>query len=276
MTEKKIRSRRPELNTQLWATMVEEIAVQCDDEPLLVSFFHSCILNHHSLEAALSFYLGMKLGSDTVSGMSLQQVFDEALTADATIIDSVACDLEAYFTRDPACDEYSMPFLFFKGFHALQAHRLSHWLWQQQRYDLALFLQNRISVVFDVDIHPAAILGRGIMIDHATAVVIGETAVIGDNVSLLHGVTLGGTGCEEGGRHPTVADGVLISAGAKLLGSIYIGEGVKIAAGSLVLEDVAPHTTVAGVPARAMGQPVDDQPALNMNQQISEPSGLKK
>jgi len=276
MVDKKITRRRPELNSQLWASMVEEIKIQHDREPLLAGFFHSCILNHDSLQTALGFYLAMKLASNAISGMSLQQVFDQALADDPTIVDSVACDIEACYERDPACDQYSIPFLYFKGFHALQAYRLSHWLWQQKRHDLALFLQNRISMVFDVDIHPAAILGRGIMIDHATAVVIGETAVLGNNVSLLHGVTLGGTGCEEGDRHPKVADGVLISAGAKLLGNISIGEGVKIAAGSLVLEDVAPHTTVAGVPARVIGRPVDELPALSMNQQINEPPFIKK
>ena len=161
-----------------------------------------------------------------------------------------------------------MPLLFFKGFHALQCYRVAHWLWQQSCYQLALFLQNRISVQFAVDIHPAAKLGSGIMVDHATGVVIGETAVIGNNVSLLHSVTLGGSGCGDTDRHPKVGDGVLISTGAKVLGNVIIGEGAKIAAGSLVLVDVAPHTTVAGVPSRVVGHPAVDQPALDMDQHI--------
>ena len=258
------------LHVQLWAAMYEETKSQSEREPLLASFFHASILNHASLGAALSYHLAMKLSSAAMSGILLQQIFDELIASDTTLIDRVACDIKACFQRDPACDQYSMPFLYFKGFHALQAYRLAHCLWQQRRYDLALFLQNRVSMVFDVDIHPAAILGQGIMIDHATGVVIGETAVLGNDVSLLHSVTLGGSGSEEGDRHPKVADGVLISTGAKLLGNIRIGEGAKIAAGSLVLDDVAAHTTVAGVPAKIIGRPRDEQPALNMNQQIIE------
>lgn len=204
-----------------------------------------------------------------MSGMAIGQVLDQALSSDDGIVESVCKDLIAYRTRDPACNEYSIPLLYMKGFHALQAYRISHWLWRQDRKPLALFLQNRISSVFDVDIHPAARIGSGIMIDHATGVVIGETSVIGDDVSLLHAVTLGGCGSAEGARHPKIADGVLISAGAKVLGNISVGAGAKIAAGSLVLEDVAPHTTVAGVPAKTVGRPIEAQPALGMNQQIN-------
>lgn len=201
--------------------------------------------------------------------MVIGQVLGQALDSDQSIIEAVCKDLIAYRTRDPACDEYSMPLLYMKGFHSLQAYRVSHWLWQNDRRSLALFLQNRISSVFDVDIHPAARIGSGIMIDHATGVVIGETSVIGNNVSLLHAVTLGGCGSAEGDRHPRIADGVLISAGAKVLGNISVGAGAKIAAGSLVLEDVTAHTTVAGVPAQTVGRPAEEQPALNMDQQIN-------
>ncbi|MEE8056548.1 MAG: serine O-acetyltransferase [Pseudomonadales bacterium] len=257
-----------DLAVRIWSAIVAEVEIQSEKEPVLTSFYHSSILNHSSLGSALGFHIASKLSTGTVPGMLIQQVFTEAIEDNPVIINSIYHDLEAYYRRDPACDQYSMPFLYFKGFHALQAYRIGHWLWQKERYDLALFLQNRISTIFDVDIHPAAKLGWGIMIDHATGVVIGETAVIGNDVSLLHSVTLGGCGSAEGARHPKIAEGVLISAGAKLLGNISIGEGAKITAGSLVLEDVAAHTTVAGVPAKITGRPVDDQPALNMNQQI--------
>ena len=252
----------------LWQQIINEAKRASGEEPVLASFYHASIINHPNLSSALSFHISAKLGSAEVPAMLIRQVIDEALDADGTILTSVCADIHAYYDRDPACDEYAMPFLYFKGFHALLAYRIAHWLWQQKRIPLALFLQNRISSVFDVDIHPAARIGRGIMIDHATGVVIGETAVIGDNVSLLHSVTLGGCGSETGDRHPKVADGVLISTGAKLLGNIQIGEGAKIAAGSLVLNDVEAHTTVAGVPARVVGRPITEQPALDMNQQI--------
>jgi serine O-acetyltransferase len=157
------------------------------------------------------------------------------------------------------------PFLYFKGFHALQTHRIGHWLWNHGRESLALFFQNQMSVEFGVDIHPAARLGHGIMLDHATGVVIGETAVVGNNVSILQSVTLGGTGKDEGDRHPKIGDGVLISAGAKILGNIRVGDGAKVGAGSVVLENVPAHTTVAGVPARIVGRPSSDQPALEMD-----------
>jgi serine O-acetyltransferase len=161
-----------------------------------------------------------------------------------------------------------MPFLFFKGYHALQSYRAAHWLWQQGRECLALFLQNRISQVFDVDIHPGARIGRGVMIDHATGVVIGETVVLEDNVSMLHGVTLGGSGCGKGDRHPKIRAGVLIGVGAKILGNIEIGEGAKIGAGSVVLDAVAAHTTVAGVPAKLIGRPRGDEPSRDMDHHL--------
>ena len=167
--------------------------------------------------------------------------------------------------RDSACTELSVPFLYFKGFHALQTHRVTHWLWEQGRESLALFFQNRMSAEFGVDIHPAAQLGYGIMLDHATGLVIGETAVVGNNVSILQSVTLGGTGKDEGDRHPKICDGVLISAGATILGNICVGEGAKVGAGSVVLEAVPPHTTVAGVPAKIVGRPSTEQPAMEMD-----------
>jgi serine O-acetyltransferase len=227
------------------------------------------VLNHADLASALSFLLASKLDTKVLPAMLIREVCDEALAADASIIASVVADIHACYDRDPACDLYSMPLLYFKGFVALQTHRIAHWLWLQGREGLALFFQNRNSCVFSVDIHPAAQIGSGIMIDHATGLVIGETTIVGNNVSMLHSVTLGGSGCQEGSRHPHICDGVMISTGAKILGNIQIGEGAKIAAGSVVLESVPPHTTVAGVPARIVGKPHVESPALEMNQQLN-------
>jgi serine O-acetyltransferase len=170
--------------------------------------------------------------------------------------------------RDPAARGVAQPFLYYKGFHALEAYRVAHWLWSNGRNPLALHLQNRISEVLAVDIHPAARIGKGILIDHATSVIIGETAVVGDDVSMLHEVTLGGTGKESGDRHPKVGSGVLIGAGAKILGNIIIGEGSKIAAGSVVLKEVPPHATVAGIPARVVGKLMAVIPSHVMDQTV--------
>lgn len=253
---------------ELWSELMEEASLLSQEEPVLSSFYHASILSHPDLASALSVHIATKLASEALPAIVLREIFEQLIEVDTSIVESAFYDTLAYWERDPACDQYIMPFLYFKGFHALQGYRLAHCLWLQQRHSLALFLQNRISTVFDVDIHPAARIGRGIMIDHATGVVIGETSVIGNNVSLLHSVTLGGCGSESGDRHPKVADGVMISTGAKLLGNIQIGEGAKIAAGSLVLADVKAHTTVAGVPAKVVGRPTVDQPSMEMNQQI--------
>lgn len=254
----------------LWSAMIREATEFGGNEPVLASFYHASILNHPGFSAALSFQVASKLGCKSVPAMLIRDVFNEAVAADPGIVQAAADDVCAHYDRDPACDHYGMPFLYFKGFQAIQAYRIAHWLWNQGRESMALFLQNRIATTFDVDIHPAARLGSGIMIDHATGLVIGETAVVGNNVSMLHSVTLGGCGNHRGPRHPHVADGVLISAGAKVLGNIQVGEGAKIAAGSVVLCDVAPFTTVAGVPARQVGREVRELPALNMNQSIGD------
>ena len=200
--------------------------------------------------------------------MALRDLIDEALVNDPEIGAAARADIEAVRERDPACRTYSNPLLFFKGFHAIQSYRIAHYYWRTGRESLALFLQGRISQVLAVDIHPAARIGRGILMDHATGVVIGETAVVEDNVSMLHEVTLGGTGKETGDRHPKVRKGVLIAAGATILGNIEIGEGAKIGAGSVVLDDVPPHTTAVGVPARVVGRPKSEQPALDMDHYI--------
>lgn len=249
----------------VWDRISAEAKQQAEGEPILASFLHATILNHTTLEQALSFHLATMLDSPTASSLLIREVILEAFTSDSCIPKALRRDLLAVEERDSACNELSIPFLYFKGFHALEAHRVTHWLWQHGRTSLALFFQNRMSSEFGVDIHPAAKLGYGIMLDHATGLVIGETAVVGNNVSILQSVTLGGTGKDEGDRHPKIGDGVLISAGAKILGNICVGEGAKVGAGSVVLEAVPPHTTVAGVPAKVVGRPASDQPAREMD-----------
>jgi serine O-acetyltransferase len=237
-------------------------------EPVLAGCLHDAILKHRSLERALSFFLACKLASRYLTAVSLVEIFDEALAASGDIGVAARKDLLAVLDRDPAARSVVFPFLYFKGFQALQSYRVAHWLWTNDRKPLALYLQSRISEAFDVDIHPAARIGKGILIDHGTSVVIGETAVVGDDVSMLHEVTLGGTGKESGDRHPKVGRGVLIGAGAKILGNIVIGEGSKIAAGSVVLSPVPPHSTVAGIPAKVVGKPRTEEPALQMDQVV--------
>lgn len=255
-------------DSQIWQQIREEATRDAQQEPALASFLYTVVLGHQRLESALSFILASKLGSPTVSALTLRDFMDAVFASDAAIGAAVRADLQAVVTRDPACRGYSLPLLYFKGFHSLQAYRVAHYYWANARQPLALYLQSRISEVFAVDIHPGARIGKGILFDHATSVVIGETAVIDDDFSMLHEVTLGGTGKESGDRHPKIRRGVMIGAGAKVLGNIVIGEGAKIGAGSVVLEDVPPHCTVAGVPARQVGHPAHALPALEMDQSI--------
>jgi serine O-acetyltransferase len=257
----------------VWRTILQEVAAQAEREPMLASFLHAVVLKHATLEDALSFHLASKLSSDTLPAMLVREVIDEALQDDAGIREAVRADVRAARDRDPAADDLYVPLLYYKGLHALQSQRIAHWLWNRDRKSLARHLQNRISEVFAVDIHPAAKIGKGILIDHGTSVVIGETAVVEDNVSMLHEVTLGGTGKEHGDRHPKVRHGVLIGAGAKILGNVEIGEGAKIGAGSVVLHNVPPHTTVAGVPAKIVGRTVEAEPALTMDHHLPEHAG---
>lgn len=252
----------------LWQAIVDEVQIHAQREPELTSYFHDAVLSHTSLPEALAYNLALQLDSNILSAMTIRQVFAEALGTDPEIIASMCRDLSAHVERDPACDQYSLPLLYFKGFHALQIYRIANWLWRNDRRHMALYLQNRVSEIFAVDIHPAAQIGSGIMVDHATGLVVGETTVIGDNVSMLHSVTLGGTGAQAGDRHPKIHCGVLIAAGAKILGNIDVGEGAKIGAGSLVLESVPAHTTVAGVPAQIVGHPTEAEPAREMDQRI--------
>src|SRR5881394_728404 len=252
----------------VWTKMREEGEALGDGEPVLSSLVHATILAHDRLEEALAFNIAKKMGGQDLSQMTIHEIVEDALAADPEIGAAVRADLSAVFERDPACESYAQAFLFFKGFHALESYRIGHWLWKQNRQALALFFQSRISELFDVDIHPAARLGRGIMMDHATGIVIGETAVVEDDVSMLHGVTLGGTGKEDGDRHPKIRRGVLLSMHAKVLGNIEVGEYSRVGAGSVVLKPVPPHCTVAGVPAKVIGCAGCDRPSHDMNQLI--------
>ena len=253
----------------VWNRIREEAETALKDEPLLGGLVHSSVLHHRTFERALSYRISLKLASGEMSEQILREIADEAFDNAPELSQAARADLVAVLDRDPACHRLMQPLLFFKGFQSVQAYRVGHWLWQQGRKDLAYFIQMRVSEVFGVDIHPAARIGKGIMIDHAHSIVIGETAVVGDNVSMLHSVTLGGTGKEEEIRHPNIEDGVLIGAGAKVLGNIRVGRCSRIAAGSVVLREVPPCKTVAGVPAKIVGEAGCDQPALSMDQLLN-------
>ena len=258
------------LHDPAWRQMREEAERMVVDEPALSSFVYETVLNHQRLEDAVIHRLGDRLGRDVVSASLIRQTYQEALISEPDLGEIFRVDMMAVFDRDPACTRLLEPVLYFKGFHALQTHRLANWLWRQGRKDFALYLQSRSSEVFQVDIHPAVPVGRGIFIDHATGLVVGSTAVIEDDVSILQGVTLGGTGKEQGDRHPKIRKGVLIGAGANVLGNIEIGRCSRVAAGSVVLQDVPCNTTVAGVPARVVGQAGCAEPARSMDQLLAD------
>ncbi|MEX2131771.1 MAG: serine O-acetyltransferase [Pseudohongiellaceae bacterium] len=253
---------------KVWDKLTQEANLVIKREPLLASYVYSCVLNHRSLSSALSFILATKLSDDVMPTITVRELFDSAFNASPDIIQFAAADIRAVYERDAATSTYLPVILYLKGFQSIQVHRLAHFLWRNNRQDLALFIQSRNSEVFGVDIHPACVLGKGIMFDHATGIVIGETSVIEDNVSIMQQVTLGGTGNEQGDRHPKIRSGVLVAAGAKVLGNIVIGTGAKIGAGSVVLNDVPPHTTVVGVPARVVGKPGCDSPSQTMDQNV--------
>jgi serine O-acetyltransferase len=254
----------------IWNALRRQAEGLAAREPALASFVHATILNHGRLEDALSYHLAKKIGGEDIDYLLAREIIEEAINADPEIGAAVRADLAAVFERDPACHAYIEAFLFFKGFHALQSYRIAHWLWREGRSGMALFFQSRISRLFDVDIHPAARIGRGILIDHATGVVIGETAVVEDDVSMLHEVTLGGTGKEDGDRHPKIRRGVLLSMGAKILGNIEIGEYTRVGAGSVVLKSVPAHCTAVGVPAKIVNCAGCDRPSQEMDQVIDE------
>lgn len=243
----------PKTKPELWASLRIEAATSAAEEPILASFLNATILTHKGIAEALAYHLAQKLGGNDLNALLVREVCASVFEAAPEIIEQVEADIEAVMARDPACSSYLQPFLYFKGFAALQAHRVAHYLWKTGRELMALHFQSRVSELFQVDIHPAARFGKGIFIDHATGIVIGETAVIGDNVSILHNVTLGGTGKTGGDRHPKIGNGVLIGAGAKILGNINIGDKARVAAGSLVLKSVMSGCTVAGIPAKSIG-----------------------
>jgi serine O-acetyltransferase len=257
----------------VWSRVRDEAEECARREPALASFIFTTVLNHDSLEHAIAHRVAARLGSSDVSSEMIVQAFHEALEAELSIGAAMRADIVAVAERDPATTRYLEPVLYYKGFHALQSHRLAHYLWHRGRKDFALYLQSQASSVFGVDINPNTKVGKGIFIDHATGVVIGQTAVIDDDVSILQGVTLGGTGKEQGDRHPKIRRGVLLSAGAKVLGNIEVGSCARVAAGSVVLKAVPANVTVAGVPARVVGDAgcKDSEPARSMNQMFDMP-----
>lgn len=256
----------------LWLQLRREAEDAVAQEPMLASLFFESIINQPSFEEAVFHRVGTRLKNDTIPLCLLQSVFRRAVSLDSSIANAMRADIAAVKERDPACNRFLEPFLYFKGFHALQTHRMAHWLWSTDHRDFALYLQSRSSDVFQTDIHPAACFGSGIFLDHATGFVVGATAVVDDNVSILQAVTLGGTGKEMGDRHPKIRRGVMIGAGAKILGNIEVGECSRIAAGSVVLRPVPPHTTVAGVPARQVGGVTVGEPSQTMDQILNSPS----
>lgn len=253
----------------VWSALRAEAERDAAAEPALASLLYASILSHDLLVDALAFQLARKLGDGELNAMTVRSICWEAFYGEPDAISRVERDLQAVFERDPACKGYVQPFLFFKGFQALQTHRVAHWLWEQGRETLAFHFQARSSELFQVDIHPAARFGSGVFLDHGTGITVGETAVVGDDVSMLHAVTLGGTGAQRGDRHPKIGKGVLLGAGAKVLGAIEIGDYAKIASGSVVLRPVPPHCTAAGVPARLVGCPPGDEPARTMDHTLA-------
>lgn len=253
----------------VWEQIRREVQEDAEQEPILATYLYETVLIHDTLEAALSSHLANLLQSPRMPAITTRDLIDEAFRKDASIPEAIREDIKAVCDRDPAATRYSLPFLYLKGFHSIQSYRTAHYYWKNGRRSLALYFQSQVSQIFGVDIHPAARIGHGILMDHATGIVIGETAVVENNVSMLHEVTLGGTGKVTGDRHPKVREGVLISAGAKILGNVEVGEGAKIGAGAVVLTDVPPHSTYVGVPAVMVGTPESAHPALEMNHRTS-------
>ncbi|SER48414.1 serine O-acetyltransferase [Rhizobium sp. NFR03] len=250
----------------IWDSLQDEARHAALQEPMLAAFFYSTIINQRSLEESVIHRIGQRLDHADLDASLLRQAFLDMAEDWPEWASILRVDIQAVYDRDPACTRFMEVILYFKGFHAIQTHRLAHWLLMRGRRDLALYLQSRSSSVFQTDINPGARIGKGIFLDHATGLVVGETAVIGDNVSILHGVTLGGTGKEGSDRHPKIGNGVLIGAGAKILGNIHVGQCSRVAAGSVVLKPVPPKVTVAGVPARVVGEAGCSEPSRSMDQ----------
>jgi serine O-acetyltransferase len=260
----------PAGTSELWVRVREEAAAAIRATPRLAGLFQAAIIEQPNLEAAVAFRVASRLADEFLPAPVITELFQEAIAANPGIPAAMAADIMAVRTRDPACRRVIEPLLWFKGFHAIQAHRLSHRLWTVGERDLALWMQSRSSAVFQTDIHPGARIGSGIFLDHATGLVVGETAVISDDVSILHSVTLGGSGKESGDRHPKIGSGVMIGAGAKILGNIMVGENARVASGSVVLRNVPPHTTVAGVPAKVMRIQTPEHPSDTMDQNLED------
>lgn len=254
----------------IWAQLRASAESAAREEPRLASLLNAVVLSHDDLAGALSFQIARKIGDDELGAMTVREVCLSAFADEPSMVAAAEADLQAVAERDPAIRSLLQPFLYFKGFQALQAWRVAHWLWTQKRETLAFHFQSRISELFQVDIHPAARLGSGLFFDHGTGIVIGETAVVGDAVSMLHGVTLGGTGAERGDRHPKIGKGVLLGAGAKVLGNIVVGDYAKVASGSVVLKPVPSGCTVAGVPARLVNCPTGAEPARTMDHTLAD------
>ena len=253
-----------------WSELCGHARDILEREPALATLLHETVLDRSSFAESLTFRITRKLENHAASIEVLHGIFLEAFLHEPRILQEIACDMLAVNERDPACINILTPLLYFKGFQSLVCYRVAHHLWKQDRREFALYLQSLISETFSVDIHPAASIGCGILLDHATGFVAGETAVVESDVSILHGVTLGGTGKDRGDRHPKVRSGVLLGAGAKILGRVEIGEGAKVGSGSVVLYDVPPHTSVAGVPARIIGRTKDVSPALGMSHDLDQ------
>lgn len=258
----------------VWSRIRREAEEIARREPEIASFIYSSVLHHDSLEVTIAQRIADRLDDPAVSSDLIRQAYAGAIEEMPALGEAFRADIAAVFDRDPATQRYIEPVLYYKGFHAIQTYRLAHWLWTKGRKDFALYLQSRSSAVFQCDIHPAARIGRGIFLDHATGFVCGETAVIGDDVSILHGVTLGGSGKEVGDRHPKIGYGVMLGAGAKVLGNIQIGHCVRVAAGSVVVKPVPNNMTVAGVPAKVVGTAGCNEPSRLMDQMLYDDSSL--
>jgi serine O-acetyltransferase len=254
----------------VWARIRREAEDIVRREPELAAFIYSTVLHNDTLEAAIAYRLAGQIDHPTLSGELIRQAYADALKDVPAIGEAFRADIMATADRDPATRRLIEPVLYYKGFHAIQTYRLAHWLWTKGRRDFSLYLQSRASAVFQCDIHPASKIGRGIFLDHATGLVVGETAVIDDDVSLLHDVTIGGTGKEAGDRHPKIRYGVMIGAGAKILGNIEVGHCARIAAGSVVIKPVPNNVTVAGVPAKVIGVAGCPEPARSMDQMFQD------
>lgn len=260
---------KPGLSDPVWERIRHEAEHIVHEEPALAGFIMSSILNHDTLEATIAHRIATRIGHGPMPPDMIVHTYMRMVEETPEISLDIRADIMAVVERDPACNRFIEPVLYFKGFHAIQTHRLAHWLWNEGRIDFALYLQSLSSQVFQTDINPAARIGRGIFLDHATGLVIGATSVVGNNVSILQGVTLGGTGKDKGDRHPKISNGVLIGAGAKILGNFVVGKCARIAAGSVVLAPVPDNTTVAGVPARVVGVAGCAEPALSMDQLLA-------